>query len=102
MAVSEENSKWMEMLADDIDSCTGRDILTCLGAIAYRALAPASCASTMWLINNQHEEKNIAILSIKTNHSRLILNSKLTTANMQCFHQTVKLILPAQGNQRKS
>ena len=51
VAISEDNSRWME-LSDDLESCKGKDILSCPGAIAYRALGPTSCASAIWLKEN--------------------------------------------------
>ena len=52
VAILEDNSRWMGLLDDDLESCKGRDILSCPGAITYRALGPTSCASAIWLKEN--------------------------------------------------
>ena len=57
VAISDDGSRWIELSEEELTSCTGRDILTCPGAIAHRALGPTTCASAIWLKNNAAVEK---------------------------------------------
>ena len=52
IAISDDYSKYIELSERELSTCKGRDILTCPGAIAYRALSPKTCAAAIWLKNN--------------------------------------------------
>ena len=103
IAVSEDNAKWMELSADDIDSCIGRDILTCPGAIAYRVLAPNTCASAIWLKNNQQVEKYCNFIYqnkpfksdiiFKIDNSKYAMFSPDRKANIACPGQPQKVVI---------
>ena len=46
IAISKDNTRWIELSQNELSACRGEDILTCLGVIAYRALAPTTAPST--------------------------------------------------------
>ena len=94
IAISDDGSRWIELSESELASCKGRDILTCPGAIAHRALAPTTCASAIWLKNNAAVEKNCDFLYqnkpfredhvIKIDRSSYAMFSPDRTANIAC------------------
>ena len=94
VAISEDNSRWMGLFDDDLESCKGRDILLCPGAIAYTALGPTTCASAIWLkVNSRVTEhcdfiyQNKPLKSdviIKIDEIKYAMFSPDNTANIAC------------------
>ena len=94
VVISDDGSRLIELSEDELASCTGRDILTCPGAIAHRALAPTICASAIWLKNNAAVKKYCDFLYqndpfradhvIKVDRSSYAMFSPDRTANIAC------------------
>ena len=94
IAISDDNSKYIELSERELSACKGRDILTCPGAIAYRALSPKTCAATIWLKNNMAVEEHCDFIyqnrpfrkdhMIKIDSSRYALFTADRTANIVC------------------
>ena len=94
VAISEDNSRWMELSDDDLESCKGRDILSCPGAITYRALGPTTCASAIWLKENSRVTEHCDFIYqnkpfksdviIKIDKTRYAMFSPDRTANIAC------------------
>ena len=94
IAISDDNSKYIELSERELSACKGRDILTCPGAIAYRALSPKTCAAAIWLKNNMAVEEHCDFIyqnrpfrkdhMIKIDSSRYALFTADRTANIVC------------------
>ena len=94
VALSEDGSRWIELTKDEFDSCTGTDLKTCPGAMAYRALNPTTCAASVWLedqagidrfcnfiYQNKPFQKDTII---KLDESRYAVFSPDRSASIQC------------------